>query len=138
MRIDRRVYKYIEYEMYHYNEYKQELQLAREEILESSPPPPDGLPKGNMTGNPTESKAIRLNEDKSINSMQEVVNAIEVSLKMLAEGHQRLFEEVYCNGRKGVYSICKTLGVAERTYWKYKNELVVMVAAEMGKIKKFA
>ena len=43
-----------------YPELKQQYEQDREMILENSPPPPDGMPKGSTTGNRTASAGIAL------------------------------------------------------------------------------
>ena len=45
-----------------YDKLKQDYLLQRESILHSSPPAPDGQPKGSGTGNPVESKGLKLSE----------------------------------------------------------------------------
>jgi len=138
MTIPKEVYRYVEYELYHYAEYKKELELERERILESSSMLSDGMPKGNETSDSTAKKAISLNESKSIKAMREVLDAIDVSLKMLSDGHRALFKEVYGKGRKDIYSVCAELGMSERTYRRHKAQIVLAVAGEMGKIQKMA
>jgi len=43
-----------------YHEIKQQYEQDRERILENSPPPPDGMPRGSTTGNRTASAGIAL------------------------------------------------------------------------------
>jgi len=43
-----------------YPELKQQYEQDREMILENSPPPPDGMPKGSTTGNRTASAGVAL------------------------------------------------------------------------------
>lgn len=45
MKIDKEVYKYINFELQHYEENKKKLDRLREEILEASPAPADGQPR---------------------------------------------------------------------------------------------
>ena len=60
------IYHYIEYVLHHYTQYKADIAAEREAIIEASPPPPDGLPKGSGTGNPTESKGINREGTESV------------------------------------------------------------------------
>ncbi|MDR2898814.1 MAG: hypothetical protein LBU94_00690 [Clostridiales bacterium] len=109
MKIPKEVYRYAEYEMYHYTSYKREL---------SAPP----------------EKMRYLNEFQNIKNMADVTKAIDNALLMLNDGHRRLFHYIYLNGRKDIYGICMDLGISDRTYWNYKKDLVNMVAVEMGMV----
>ena len=51
---------FIAAELAAYYDNLRELELLREEILEGSPGPADGMPRGNTTSNPTADKAMRL------------------------------------------------------------------------------
>ena len=137
MKIDRRVYKYIEYEMYHYIEYKKEIANIREEILEGSPEPPDGQPRGSGTGNPTESKALKLSMSIGYAAMEKTVNAIDNALSMLTDRHRKIFEMIYIRKRKDRYSMSDDLYISYDTLNRNKNEIVVMVGRELGVIKEF-
>lgn len=137
MKIDRRVYKYIEYEMYHYTEYKKEIANAREEILEGSPAPSDGQPRGSGTGNPTERKALKLSMSIGYAAMEKTVNAIDSALSMLTERHRKIFEMIYIRKRKDRYSMSDDLYISYDTLNRNKNEIVVMVGRELGVIKEF-
>lgn len=137
MKIDRRVYKYIEYEMYHYTEYKKEIANAREEILEGSPAPSDGQPRGSGTGNPTESKALKLSMSIGYAAMEKTVNAIDSALSMLTDRHRKIFEMIYIRKRKDRYSMSDDLYISYDTLNRNKNEIVVMVGRELGVIKEF-
>ena len=61
---------FVELEMSRYIVYKKEIEVERERILNMSPPPPDGMPRGNATSNVTEQKAIKLIESTAILTMQ--------------------------------------------------------------------
>lgn len=137
LKIDRDIYKYIEFEMRHYNEYKKEIKNIREEILEGSPEPPDGMPNSNGTGNPTENKAVKLSMSVAIASMERVINAIDNALKRLTDRHRRIFEMAYVKGRKDRYSMSDELFISYRTFAYAKNELVLAVGQELGVIKNF-
>ena len=60
--MDKREKAFVELEMSRYLLYKKEIEVERERILNMSPLPPDGMPRGNSVSNPTESKAIKLIE----------------------------------------------------------------------------
>ena len=138
MRIDREVYRYIEHEMYHYREYKKELMEYEEEVLEGSPEPPDGMPKGNGTSNPTENKALKLVTPKGYREMEKTISSIDTALNLLSERHKKIFEMVYLRKRRDYYGISDDLHISFRTFQYAKKELILTVGRELGAIKKFA
>ena len=135
MRLDSRVYRYIEYELYHYEQYKRDIKRERERILEGSPPPPDGMPKGGKEGKPTEEKAVRLSSSASIAAMERVVEAVDMALKRLTDRHRRLFALLYVSGRWDKYAVCNELYMSYATFKRYKWELIVAVGQELGLVK---
>ena len=58
-KVPRWVKKRMENELYQYWDNKKELEEMQNNILDESPNPPDGLPRGNKTSNPTEQKEIK-------------------------------------------------------------------------------
>lgn len=135
MRLDSRVYRYIEYELYHYEQYKRDIKRERERILEGSPPPPDGMPKGGKEGKPTEEKAVRLSSSASIAAMERVVEAVDMALRILPETGAALFRLWYVKGRKDRYAVCDQLHISEATFTRYKRQLIETVAKELGMTK---
>lgn len=134
MKIEKSVYRYIEYELYHYEQYKKEIQIERNGIIEGSPSF-DGQPKGNNVGNPTENKGIELLTSKGLRGMENVVAAVEVMKKRLTETHYKLFMACYVQERKDRYSLCDELGISEATFTRYKRQVIEFVGLELGVIK---
>ena len=135
MKIDRRVYRYIEYEMYHYLDYKNEIQQVRADIIHRSPLPPDGMPKGSTMGDSTSKKALALVTSAGIASMEKTVNAIDKAIASLTERHRKIFEMLYVQGRKDRYRICDEIHISERSFQYNKIELIQAVGFELGVIK---
>ena len=69
-------------ELYHYWDNVKLLEELKEEIIESSSAPPDGLPRGNLRGNPTESKVMKLNSRAILVTANKIMQ-IENVIKML-------------------------------------------------------
>lgn len=129
--IKRPVFKYIEHELYNYDEIKQSLVEIREDVLEGSPPPPDGTPnlKGQVV-KPTEIKILKLSTP-AILHMERTIRAIDRALNRLDDTHRHLFELKYrqeLNWQK----VCMTMPISERTYFRARGELVGQVAEELG------
>lgn len=134
MKIDKNVYRYIEFELYNYEQYKKEIEIERNCIIESSPCL-DGQPRGYAVGSPTESKCIKLLTSKALRSMQNVVTAVENMKKRLTETHYKLFLACYVQKRRDRYSLCDELGIAEATFTRYKHQVVEFIGLELGVIK---
>lgn len=127
---------FVELEMSRYLIYKKEIDVERERILNMSPPPPDGMPRGNATSNVTEQKAIKLIESTAILSMQRVVDAIDRVLARSNFIQRQLFKLYYIQGRRDYYRMCDDLHISYPTLKRYKRVLIECVALELGIIKK--
>jgi len=132
MRIERRVFRYVEYELYNYDITKKELERCREEILESSPAPPEVNVQSDL-GDPTAKKAEKLLSTTYIARAEQTVNAIEKSLDMLTDVHRRLFKLKYRDCLPW-QEVAIELEISDRTFFRTRRELVAMVAQQLGLI----
>lgn len=132
IKIPKEIYKYIEYELYHYTDYKQELMLERERILESSPGPPDGMPRGSATSDSTQNKALKRTAGTAVLSLERRINAVDRTLNTLTDTHRQLFKKVYGDAREDVYRMCDELHVSRETFYRYKKHIVLRVGYELG------
>lgn len=131
MRIDKKVYKYIDYELQHYEENKKELERLREEILDARPVPADGQPRGNSTGNPTERKAMELISSTALLKIESTIKAIEKVYEQLADDYKMFF---YWNYKRnaGIVKTCQEVNIAEKTYYRWRDSIVYNVGMELG------
>lgn len=88
-------------------------------IVEESPPPPDGMPRGSQTGNPTERDGIRRAE------LHDGIKAIENALASIPEEY-----------RQGVWDNVMEYkrypdDADPRTYRRYKQRFIFYVAHNM-------
>lgn len=132
MRIERRVFRYVEYELYNYDNTKKELQRYKDDILESSPGPQEAKVQTG-TGDPTAKKAIKLVSSAFIARAEQTVQAIEKSLDMLGEGYKKLFKLKYQECLPWQEVVIE-LEVSDRTYFRMRRELVATVACQLGLI----
>jgi len=132
MRIERRVFRYVEYELYNYDITKKELERCREEILESSPMPPEVKVQSGL-GDPTAKKAEELSTSTYIARAEKTIKAIEKSLDMLTDVHRRLFKLKYRDCLPW-QEVAIELEISDRTFFRTRRELVAMVAQQMGLI----
>lgn len=133
MRIDKRVYKYIDQELQHYEDNKKKLLQLREEIIEASAAPSDGQPRGNATGNPTEQKTMKLVSSVALLRIENTVNAIEKVYNQLNDDYKLFFDWNYKNGA-GIVKTCQEVNIAEKTYYRWRDNIVYSVGAELGLI----
>jgi len=132
VRIEHRVFKYVEHELYNYDNTKKMLQQYREAILESSPGQQE-IKVQTGTGDPTAKKALQLVSSAFIARAEQTIQAIERSLAMLTEDHRKLFKLKYQDCLPWQEVIIE-LGVSERTYFRMRRELVITVAQQLGLI----
>lgn len=85
-------------------------------IGEESPPPPDGMPRGSQTGNPTERDGIRRAE------LRDGIKAIEDALTMIPEEYRKGVWQNIMEARR----YPDDAGIA--TYKRYKQRFIYYVA----------
>lgn len=131
MKIDKKVYKYIDYELQHYEDSKRELEHLRNEILEKGTTPADGQPRGNTVGNPTEQKAMKLVSSTALLKIERNLKAIDRVYTKLSEEYRNFFEYNYIK-QVGIVKVCQEVGIEERTYYRWKDNIIYNVGMEMG------
>lgn len=131
MRIDKKVYKYIDYELQHYDENKKELERLREEILDKGTTPADGQPRGNTVGNPTEQKAMKLVSSTALLKIERNLKAIDRVYNQLNEEYKRFFDYNYIK-QVGIVKTCNEIPIGERTYYNMRDKIIYAVGQEMG------
>jgi RinA family phage transcriptional activator len=129
MRINKSVFRYIEFELYNYQETKRELERYKEEILEST-----NIPEVNvqtMPGNVTESKAIKITSSPFVMRAEKTIKAIDKALAILGEQHWRIFKLKYCDCMPW-QEVCLEMDISDRTYFRWRRELVMTVGQQLG------
>lgn len=134
--MDKREKAFIELEMSRYEQYKEDIATERELILESSPGPADGMPKGYELSNPTADKAGKLLDSVAILAMEKSIRAVDKTLNCLSLTHKRIFTQYYVNGRRDYYAICDELHISYETFRRYKKTMILMVGKELGVLKR--
>jgi len=135
MRIDKEVYNYINYELTNYKLYEKRIEDIKKGIIEASPAPMYGVPKGNNVGNPTLYKVIEMSTPLAIHRMEYNKECIERALKKLDIYHNEFFEKNYKeNNGNNKIGVCYELHISERTYYRMKSKIIEYVAREMGMI----
>lgn len=126
--------RFLEDELINYRKNIHELELLREEIIESSPEPPDGMPRGNQTSNPTESKAARLMTSNVILCLERRLKSIAKVLDRYSNNPEmmKLIELKYTKGTHTAIGVQTELHISSKTFYRWRRELLEDLAAELG------
>ncbi len=130
MHIDRSVFRYVEHELYNYDSTKRYIEDLRDSIIHQTIPR-ETIPGTGHVSDPTARKAIKLVSSPVLAHMERVVNAVDKALKRLSDDHVSLFELKYRQGLSW-RRVCAEMPTSERTYFRLRRELVLMVACELG------
>lgn len=130
-RLEQRVWRYIEGELYNYDTYCKALGDLREEILEGTPKPDNNGGSRGGPGDPTASKVMRLTTGAAILRMTRDLNAIDRALRRLTENHRAVFELKYRQG-KPWEQVVMEMPCGRSTYFDLRREIIFMVAHELG------
>lgn len=119
-------------ELYHYWDNVKMLEELKEEIMESSSAPPDGQPRGNQTGKPTESKVMRLNS-RAILVIANKIMQIENVQKLLNDYERKVFEVIFKEKKNSTQAYQKD-NITKDMYYTVRLKILWITAIEMGYI----
>lgn len=132
----RATYRYIEAEIYDYPSTVEEITRLRQEIIEGgSPDDTQTRVQSNRISDPTADRATRLVMDKRLRRLEEVRNAIDRVYQNLDRDRKRLVEMKYWEKRLTHTGIAEDLHIGERTFYRWKDDVVKAVALELGLLK---
>ena len=132
-KVPRWVKKKIENELYQYWDNKKELEEMQRDIIEGSPEPPDGQPRGNSTSNTTEQKAIKLRTSRSILAVERRLKYIENAIARLNEDERKIFEIIF--KEKHNQKMAETYKfISKDSYYNTYNKIIYFAAVEFGDI----
>lgn len=127
----------IQNELYLYWKNKRDLEELEQDIIEESSVRPEvsSIPT-NVTGNPTQSKALKLASKMSTRAIiiaRRRIEYIENAIKRLSEEDREIFELIFKEGysQKVAYTI---KGISKDTYYNVLNKIIYLVAIEFGEI----
>ena len=126
------VKKNVTNELYHYWDNVKLLEELKEEIMDSSPAPADGLPRGNQRGKPTESKVMRLNSRAILVTANKIMQ-IENVIKLLNDDEKEIFNIIFKERMTNVQAYVKK-HISKELYYNVRCKIVWLVAFEMGYI----
>ena len=127
------VKKKMENELYQYWDNKKELKELQQDILDESPAPADGQPRGNKTSNPTEQKAIRLRTSRTILAVERRLKYVENAIARLNPEEQEVFEIIF--KEKHNQKMAETYRhISSDTYYNVYRKGIYYTALEFGDI----
>ena len=129
MRINKSVFKYIEHELYNYDQTKRDPALYREQILEGSTVPEVSAQSG--PGDVTANKAVKLPSSAFVVQAERIIGAIDKSIAILGDKHKMLFELKYQQDIPWP-EITIEMGISDRSYFRLRRELVATVGQQLG------
>ncbi len=121
-------------ELENYHETRAELKDLVNDILEESPEPFDGLPRGSGVGDPTGRKVTVLSANKRIQHLERTLRAIDGVLDNLDPEKMRLVELKYWQKPKRLddVGIAMELHISRRTLYYWTDEICLAIATRMG------
>ena len=131
---------YIEAELRDYHENKKDIELLREEILEGTSVGDESGIRGTSISNVTQNKALRLITNKRLRKLEETIRAIDNVILELDEDKYKLVELKYWT-RPNYYNdtgIAHQLNIGMRTYYRWKDAIILAIAQEMGLTERLA
>ncbi len=135
-KLKREIFRYIEFELYQYEENKKMIEQIRDDILYQygQPYARDGVKTQRAApGDPTGQAALKLITTSALAHAERTARAIEEALARLTGQHRAIFEKQY-QEKKPWRKICTELNICESGYFKKRRELVFMVGVQMGLI----
>ena len=129
--MNKAIFRYIEHELYHYEVTKQAIEDMREDIISEVPQMSGDVVSSFTISDTTQKKATRLITNAALLRMSKTTESIDRALDKLEDVHRQLFYLKY-QERKKWREVCEELPTSERTYFRVRRELVLMVALELG------
>jgi RinA family phage transcriptional activator len=109
---------------------KEELEQARDDIINAGPVNNLSGIRGSDISRPTESKAVRLADNPYLKRLERNIKAIERALKFGGESQQEFFDFKYTQG--GRWQTSQDIYITQSTYFRRRKILIQRVAEQMG------
>jgi RinA family phage transcriptional activator len=134
LNIKHELLKYIEAEIRDYHRTRAALEELRGDILDESPPPPDGMPKGSRVSNPTLNRTQRLLTCRQVQYYSRVLSALSIVLDNLPPEKYKLVKLTYWTQPQTLTptGIAMKLNCGRNTFYRWRREICEAVARELG------
>ncbi len=125
---------YIEAELRGYHETMIELEALHDDMINESPLPPDGMPRGGETSDPTFNKTMKLLTCKRLNQMHRVTYAIGNVVWSLPPDKLKLVKLKYWTRPQTLTDtgIAMKLCCHPKTFYLWRAEICKAIANELG------
>lgn len=125
---------FIEAELRDYHRTKTELEELRDNLLNQSPGPPDGMPRSGETSDPTYRGAARLMTNRRIRYMTGVFESISIVLDSLMPEKIKLIELRYWTKAQTLtdLGIAMQIGIDRSTLYRWIEDICEDIAIELG------
>lgn len=140
MRLSRHIKAYIEAELRDYHQTKHELEGLKIDLINMSPRPPDGMPRGNSVSDPTADTVSSLLLDRRIARLETVVKGIESVLTDLDDDKLMLVKLKYWQRPRQLTNsgIAMEMYVDRKTIDRWNTAICYAIALELGEISKMS
>lgn len=135
-KIPNRIKEYVKGELYNYWDNREQYDELEKDIIDESPEPSDGQPKGNGVGKPTENKAIRIinkTSTRRLLTIESRLKAIEKVFDRLIEEDMEVVKLIFKEGKSQIYTEMHN-NISKDTYYNVMNKTIWLVAKEFGEI----
>ena len=130
-KISRAVFKYVEHELYNLPQTMKDIEDQRDSILYGTAQAENGGRPPGCISDTTGSKAVQLLSSPALVRMERVVYAANLALDLLSSQHRDVYRMKY-ELRFSTERICMEIPCSPATYYRYRRDLVEMVAEKMG------
>ena len=130
----RQIKVYIEAELRDYHQTKKEYEEMRDNLLNASQRPLDGMPRGTATGDSTYQRAERLMTNRRLKYMEVLLKGISMVLSEMPDEKLRLIDLKYWQRPRQLTDagIARKLNIDRRTVYKWTDAICWAVGAELG------
>lgn len=116
-----------------YQSHRKRLEYLRKRlpcILEESPPPSDGMPRGSGVGNPVLSKIVKMEKvEREITEITTWLDTVEEVLDILSDSQRKIIDNLYLKPRNEreftMVGLAKQLSMSESEAYRTKDEALL-------------
>lgn len=135
MKLRKGTFRHIEDELYHYHDTKREIEEIRNDIIHSSPPYYDDLPRwSNTKSDPTGRLGAALLTDRRLIQLERIVSAIEQVYNNLPPEKQKLVDLKYWTKPqlRTWEGISQKLNISRRQALRWRDRILYEIAKRLG------
>lgn len=136
MNINKPCYRYIEHELYNYNNLVKEMEEIQDEIINASPTPSGERVQSSGLSDMTSSKALKLVTNTRIKRIEDTLKGIETGIRILKTSPEtrkyELLQMKYFDCQYTDSRIAQELNISIETFYRWKRQIILIMAMHMG------